>query len=87
MAEEEAADRAVAEVLESHPAHAPLIRRLASTNETFRSICEDYALARDVLTSLERSAGASRDASTVAEYRVLVADLEREIVHALVKAG
>ena len=66
------------------PADGDLILRCAQTDSAFRSLCEDYALALEVvrrLVGVERQKVESR----IAEYRALVADLESDIQCMLVK--
>lgn len=71
------------QVLELFPDHAARIRRLAVVDETFSSICEDYALAKATLAHLEAFEATDQRAAEIADYRDLVADLEREIGVAL----
>jgi hypothetical protein len=70
-------------VLEHFPHSAALVRRLVVVDDTFWSICEDYALARATLVKLEKLEQAEQNVTKLADYRALVADLEREIAEAL----
>ncbi|MCI0430701.1 MAG: hypothetical protein L0210_09200 [Rhodospirillales bacterium] len=72
----------IAQVLERFPRNAALVARLLVENETFRSVCEDYALARATLEQLEELKQVKQGAE-VADYRSLVAELEKEIAEAL----
>lgn len=73
----------LAQVLERFPREVARIRQLASLNENFWSICEDYALARAALAKLQETATDGRDAGKVAEYQSLVEELEQEVIEAL----
>lgn len=82
MAAPEALPFDIAQVLKRFPGDAALIARLLVENETFRAVCEDYALARSTLANLEQPKEA-REPPEVADYRSLVAELEKEIAEAL----
>ncbi len=75
----------IAQVLERFPRDAALVGRLLVESETFRSVCEDYTLARAALAQLEELQRPMHLAE-IADYRALVADLEREIAEALQNA-
>lgn len=83
MSEPEPPGLDLTQVLERFCGDATLIRRLAVVDDTFWSICEDYALARKTLAQLEKSEPREKHGVEIAEYVALVADLEREIVEAL----
>lgn len=83
MAEMEGADVELGHVLERFPDRAALVRQLVLVDATFASICEDYALASATLARLEALPPAEQAGTEIADYRTLVADLEREIAEAL----
>jgi hypothetical protein len=60
------------------PEKADQIRKLASADEEFREICEHYSLARAAL-EMFLSRSTKRQKPEVADYKMLIADLEREI--------
>ena len=70
------------QLLGRFPEDTALIIRLLAENEVFRSVCEDYTLARVTLARLKGTHQAHETPELV-EYRRLVADLEREIAGAL----
>ncbi len=58
------------------------LRRLAIRDQSFRSLCEDYALAKASLAGFEaRSDAAERP--EIADYRVVIGELESEIARFL----
>jgi hypothetical protein len=70
------------QLLERFPEDAALVIRLLVEDEVFRSVCEDYTLARVTLARLNETHPV-REPPELVEYRRLVADLEREIAGAL----
>ncbi len=64
--------------LDAFPEDALLVRRLFLANRSFRSVCEDYRLARESLDTFERL---RRDASRpeIADYHRVVRELEAEM--------
>jgi len=60
------------------PDRADELARLATSCETFRSLCEDYELAVNTLRQLEAQ-NRSQDAERTIEYRRLIAELEHEL--------
>jgi hypothetical protein len=60
------------------PGEAATLCRLALAQRGFRELCEEYALARESLARFEARADAA-ERSEVAEYRTVIAELEREI--------
>lgn len=72
-------------VLERFPQNAALIRRLFLSSTEFQSICEDYAVAHDTLTHFREHPDADLR-TEVAEYEVLIGELELEIA-SLVEAA
>ena len=68
----------LADVLQRFPGKSEVVIALLASNDTFRSLCEDYAVARDALHRLEAG-----EASRIADYRNLVRELEHDIAKAL----
>lgn len=60
------------------PDRANDLARLVVGSEHLQSLCEDYELAVNALRGLE-ARNRPQDAQRVAEYRRLIADLEREL--------
>jgi hypothetical protein len=58
------------------------MERLLVENDTFRTLCEDLALARAMLVKLE-SFQSKRETAKIAEYHQLAAELENEISEVL----
>jgi ribosomal protein S19E (S16A) len=69
-------------VIERLPQHELAIQRLVRTCETFRSICEDYAVGIEALRRWEGSTEPRRS-ERIAELRDALAELEQEILEAL----
>lgn len=69
----------VEEVIARFPEDRERIGRLAAESESFRSLCEDYALVLGTLAGLDGSV----DDERFADYRALAVDLEREIAAVL----
>jgi hypothetical protein len=69
----------LAPVLARFPANALLIRQLVLADQGFRSVCEDYALARETLTRFEALPDAEKKPAEVADYVSVIAALEDEI--------
>ena len=65
----------LAHVLERFPEAANPIRRLFLADRGFRSVCEDYALARDALARFQAMPNAQQRPE-VADYQTVIADLE-----------
>lgn len=77
---------AIAQVAERFPTMAPTLRRLALRDPAFRSLCEDYALARASLAAFE----ARPDADVrpeIADYRSVIDELDAEIARFLADAA
>ncbi len=68
------------------PDKAGTIRRFASVNEEFCEICEHYAMARSALKRFLRGPSGDRQPE-VADYKVIVADLEQEILDFIASAS
>ncbi len=74
----------VKHVIQRFPAQADLIVRLAAQSESFRTICEDYALAVETLQRFEALGHAQLESKAqlehkIADYRSIVLDLAQEI--------
>jgi hypothetical protein len=65
------------------PREAALIARLLVADDAFRSMCEDWVLAKDALAAQLKKTQSERDPTKISDYRRLVAELEEEIVDAL----
>lgn len=68
-------------VVRLFPRESANVRRLYLADTEFRSICDDYALARDSLARLtsRRPQGAGQTIAEIEEYRRVIADLETEL--------
>ena len=75
----------LSQIIARFPDDGALIRRLALKDETFRGICEEYALARASLSWFEALPDAS-SRPEVADFRSLIPGLELEIEQFLVKS-
>jgi hypothetical protein len=73
-------------VLERFPKAGNLIRRLFLADRGFRSVCEDYALARDALARFQAMPNAQQRPE-IADYVSVIAELESEIVAFVRNAG
>ena len=60
---------------------AELIKSRSLSDEALRDLCEDYRLARETLTRMKKTR--PRPTAEVAEYTILVAELENEIIRHL----
>jgi hypothetical protein len=87
MSDPEGSRLDLSQVFERFPEDVARIRRLVLADDSFAGICEDYALARTTLARLEQPGEAEGHGEEVADYRTLVADLEREVAEALRHAG
>lgn len=76
----------LAPVLSRFPENALLIRQLVLADQAFRSICEDYGLARETLTRFEALPEAAQKSAEVADYVSVIAALEDEISADLLNA-
>ena len=65
------------------PREAALIARLLAQDDVFRSMCEDWVLAKGALAAQLDRRQSERDPAKIADYRRLVAELEDEIVGVL----
>ena len=64
---------------------AEMIKARSVADEVLKDLCEDYRLARETLTRLRKAR--PRRPDEVAEYSVLVAELEDEIIRHLLGSG
>jgi hypothetical protein len=78
--------RPATHVTERFPEHELTIERLFRRSESFRSMCEDYALGVEALGRWERGKDPKR-AVRIAELRESLAELEAEILEALEQAA
>ena len=67
-------------VVERFPGYGALIRRLMLQDKTFRELCEDYLAA---CSSLAWFQSAEEARPEVAEFALLIQELEEEISNAL----
>ena len=72
-------------VLALFPERSLHIRELFLRDESFRELCEDYALARDTLVRFEAMPDADRRPE-VPDYRSVISELEKEIAVMLADA-
>jgi hypothetical protein len=70
-------------VIKRFPEHELAIERLVRTSESFRSMCEDYALGVEALGRWERATD-PKPAARIAELRESLLELEEEMLEALV---
>jgi hypothetical protein len=66
------------QVIDRFPGKGSLIRRLALKDDVFRTICEEYSLARASLSWFEARPDAS-ERPEIADYKSVIAGLEEEI--------
>lgn len=85
MPENSSARPALHCALARFPGKERLARRLFLMNPTFRSVCEDYRLAREGLVTFEQLA-ATEPRAELLEYRTLVEELEAELLRMLAGA-
>jgi len=69
------------------PQEAALIARLLVQDDAFRTMCEDWVLAKSVLAAQLERIQSEQQPAKIADYRRLVAELEDEIMDALAHAG
>jgi hypothetical protein len=70
--------RGLSPVLQRFRHSAVMIRELALRDRAFRDLCEDLALALEMLASFEARGDGSHGAE-IAEYRSIVRDLDGEV--------
>ena len=86
MIDRDTARSDLAHVLERFPEAKVLIRRMFLADRSFRSVCEDYALARDTLARFQAMPN-GRQRPEVADYVSVIAGLEGEIIAFIRNAG
>ena len=74
--------RPATHVIERFPEHELAIERLVRTSESFRSMCEDYAVGVEALQRWECAID-PKDSAMIAELRESLADLEEEMLEEL----
>ncbi len=73
------------QLLRRFPDDAAVLARLLGMDDSFRNVCEDYALAENTLARLERFQG-PQQLPRIAEYRQLLSELASEIAKAIESA-
>ena len=73
------------DVLHRFAADAEVVSRLILEDETFRALCEDYALTKNTLRRFEAT-NRAQDASKIADYFEVLLDLEHDIAKLIAKA-
>lgn len=86
MAEVDIAEAGLAQAAARFPEAGARLRRLAGRDPEFREICAEYALAHRSLAGFEARPDAA-ERPEVADYRAVIAELEREIDRFLREAG
>ena len=74
--------RPATHVIKRFPQHELVIERLIRTSESFRSMCDDYAVGVEALRRWERATDPRR-AARIAELRESLAELELEMLEVL----
>ena len=82
MAETTARRPDLTRVLDLFPEKSVTVRERFLRDESFRELCEDYALARDTLVRFEAMPDADHRPE-VPDYRTVISELETEIATAL----
>jgi hypothetical protein len=70
------------DVINRFPEHELAIERMVRTSESFRSMCDDYAVGVAALRRWERASDPKR-LVRIAELRESLAELEEEMLEAL----
>jgi hypothetical protein len=78
--------RPVTHVIKRFPEHELAIERLARKSESFRSMCEDYAVGVEALLRWEHATDPKRSAR-IEELRESLAELEEEMLEELKQAA
>lgn len=73
-------------VIDRYPEHAVLIRRLLLSDLSFRELCQDYQLLRDIITDFHASATSGMP-DVPQEYATLRMELELDIVRSLQRSS
>jgi hypothetical protein len=69
-------------VIKRFPEHELAIERLVRRSESFRSMCDDYAVGIEALRRWERATD-PKSAARIAELRESLAELEQEMLEEL----
>lgn len=69
------------------PDQAALIARLFVRDEAFRSMCEDWVLAKGALAAQLERTQSEQELAKIHDFRRLVGELEDEILDALAHAS
>lgn len=77
-----AARPGLAPVIKRFPQHGLAIREAFLEDESFRSVCEDYALACETLARFEARPDADRRPE-IPDFQAVIAELEGEITRLL----
>ena len=64
---------------------ADLIKSRIATDDVLRDLCDDYNLARKILTNLKKER--PRHSARIEEYTILAAEIEDEIIRHLLGSG
>ena len=64
---------------------ADLMKSRIATDDVLRDLCDDYNLARKILTNLKKER--PRHSARIEEYTILAAELEDEIISHLLGSG
>lgn len=72
----------LAQIVDLSGQDAVRVRHLLLCDASFRSMCEDHALARRARNRLAGQSGSADQQKTFAEYDALIAELEHEIMEA-----
>jgi len=78
--------RPATQVIKRFPEHELAIERLVRSSESFRSMCDDYAVGVEALRRWVRSADPNRGVR-IGELRDTLAELEEEMLEALEQEG
>ncbi len=76
---------AVDQLVRRFPDDAVVLARLFDMDDSFRNVCEDYALAEQTLARLEQFQ-VTTELHRIAEYRQLLSELASEIAKAIESA-
>ena len=74
--------RPATHVIKRFPEHELAIERLVRTSESFRSMCDDYAVGVEALRRWERATDANHSVR-IADLRDVLVELEEEMLDVL----
>jgi hypothetical protein len=86
MEQADAAHTGLTQAIDRFPNQAALLRRMVLKDHAFRSLCEDYALARASLAAFEARPDAA-ERPEITDYRAVITELEGEIARFLTATG